>query len=179
MRLSPLLLAVLMFSGTAASAQAQEIFVGVYAQGVDTPFTFDAGESGVNVAAGLRFPRSQALGFLGKPSPYVLLSFNTSGKTSFGGAGLSWKLGKGKVYARPGIGLVVHDGPSYRFDPVSRSRQDLGSRVLFEPELAVGLQLNQRFSVEASWLHVSHARLFNWEQNPGIDMMGLRLNAVM
>jgi lipid A 3-O-deacylase len=179
MRLISVVLAALLFSGTAASAQTHEMFIGVYANGVDTPFTLDADESGVSIAAGLRFSRSEALRFIGKPSPYVLLSFNTKGKTSFGGMGLSWKLGKGKVYARPGIGLVVHDGPSFRFDRVSRSRVDLGSRVLFQPELAVGVQLNKRLSIEASWLHISHARLFNREQNPGVDLMGLRLNAVL
>ena len=55
-------------------------------------------------------------------------------------------------------------------------RTDLGSRVLFSPELAVGARLSQRLSAEASWVHISGARLFNNEQNPGIDMMGVRLN---
>ena len=33
----------------------------------------------------------------------------------------------------------------------------------------------ERMPIEASWVHLSHARLFNREQNPGIDMLGLRL----
>ena len=48
--------------------------------------------------------------------------------------------------------------------------------VLFEPEIAIGTDLSERVSVEASWVHISNARLFNREQNPGIDMMGVRLN---
>ena len=33
-----------------------------------------------------------------------------------------------------------------------------------------------RVALEASWVHISNARLFNSQQNPGIDMMGLRAN---
>jgi hypothetical protein len=35
--------------------------------------------------------------------------------------------------------------------------------------------LSDTISLEASWVHISHARLFNSRQNPGIDMMGARL----
>ena len=82
----------------------------------------------------------------------------------------------GPVYLRPGVGLVVHDGPSDRIDPVSGRHTELGSRVLFEPEIALGLNVSSRLAVEASWVHISHAQLFNGTQNPGIDMMGVRLN---
>jgi hypothetical protein len=47
--------------------------------------------------------------------------------------------------------------------------------VLFEPELGIGAQVTDRLSVEASWVHMSHARLFS-RQNPGIDNLGVRLN---
>ena len=39
----------------------------------------------------------------------------------------------------------------------------------------VGVQVNDRLSVEASWVHMSHAQLFG-RQNPGIDNVGVRLN---
>jgi len=90
------------------------------------------------------------------------------------GGGLSWKLGKGPLYLRPGVGLVVHDGPRLRVG-ADGVRTDLGSPVLFEPEIALGARLSDRLSLEASWVHISNARLFNHRQNPGIDMMGLRL----
>jgi len=48
--------------------------------------------------------------------------------------------------------------------------------VLFEPEIAVGTQLAPRLSLEASWVHISNARLLDGDQNPGIDMIGLRAN---
>jgi hypothetical protein len=54
-------------------------------------------------------------------------------------------------------------------------RQDLGSRLVFEPELAIGYRLAPRISVEAALVHRSHAGLFNSRQNPGMDSLGLRL----
>ena len=155
-------------------AAAQEVFVGTYAHGVDTPFTFDTGEGGVDLEAGYRFAPIDALSAIGKPAPYVIASLNTRGDTSFVGAGLAWTIGKGPVYLRPGVGLVVHDGPSNRIDPTG-THTELGSRVLFEPELALGARVSDRLGIEASWVHISHARLFNSQQNPGIDMMGVRV----
>lgn len=177
----PLVLTAIMLAplAFAAPARAQEAFVGVYRHGVDTPLTFDTGEGAVDIELGYRFGRIEALSFIGKPAPYVIGSINTRGDTSFGGAGLSWKLGKGPVYVRPGIGFIVQDGPAMRVNAATGVRTDLGSRVLFEPELGLGVRLDRRFSIEASWVHISHARLFNAEQNPGIDMFGLRLNAAM
>jgi hypothetical protein len=160
---------------TPVGARADDVFVGVYAHAVDTPFTFRTGESGADVQAGYRFERIESLSFLGKPAPYVIASLNSEGDTSFAGAGLSWKLGKGQVYARPEIGVVIHDGPSRRIAS-DGTHTELGSRVLFEPGLSLGLQVSPRLAVEASWIHISHARLLNSQQNPGIDMIGARLN---
>lgn len=153
---------------------AQEAFVGVYAHEVDTPFTFAVREGGADVAAGYRFERIKALRVIGSPAPYVIASVNTAGDTSFAGVGLGWTVGKGPVYVRPGVGLVLHDGPKRRV--FGGRRTDLGSRVLFEPELAIGYRLNDRISLEASWMHISQGRLFNSRQNPGIDMVGARVN---
>ena len=170
-----LLFALPLCLAAAAPVAAQEVFVGAYAHGVNTPFTFDTGEHGVDLEAGYRFAPLEGLAVIGKPSPYVLASLSTRGDTSFAGAGLSWKIGKGPVYLRPGVGLVVHDGPANRIDFATGTHTELGSRVLFEPELALGARLSKRWGIEASWVHISHARLFNSRQNPGIDMMGLRL----
>lgn len=159
-----------------ASASAGEIYGGAYAHGVDTPFTFDTGEGGMDVQAGYRFDEIEALGALGGPQPYVFASANTAGDTNFAGVGVSWKAEIGAVYLRPGVGLVIHDAPDLRVDPLTGIRTDLGSRVLFEPEIALGVALDPRWTIEASWVHISNARLFNSQQNPGIDMMGLRVN---
>ena len=160
----------------ATSAQAGEVYGGVLAHGVETPFTFETNEEGVDLQAGIRSEPVEELAFLGKPSLYAFGSVNTAGDTNFVAAGISWKVDLGPVYLRPGLGLALHDAPAFRVDPETRIRTDLGSRVLFEPEIAIGLPVSDRVSLEASWVHISNARLFNSEQNPGIDMIGVRAN---
>ena len=160
-----------------ASASAQEVFGGVYAHGVDTPFTLETTEGGtVDIAAGVRFDGIEALSFIGSPEPYIVGNLNTSGYTSFAGVGMAWTIGNGPVYVRPGIGLIVHDAPEFRVNPETGRRTDLGSRVLFEPEIGVGYRINDRVSAEAHWMHISQAQIFDGEQNPGIDMIGVRVN---
>lgn len=122
---------------------------------------------------GYRFAPERALSVIGSPAPYVLAIVNMRGDTNVVAAGVSWKLGDA-VYVRPGIGLAVHDGPSLRVRRSDNIRTDLGSRILFEPELAIGWQASPRVAVEASWVHVSHAQLFSG-QNPGLDIIGARL----
>lgn len=161
--------------GLPQQASAQEVFAGLYAHAVETPLTFETGEGGADFQVGYRFPPLEALRPLGRPAPYVIASVNSQGDTSFAGAGLSWKLGSGRVYVRPELGLVLHDGPSLRITETGR-HTELGSRVLFEPGLSVGTQLTERIGIELSWIHISQGRLFNAEQNPGLDMWGARLN---
>lgn len=157
----------------AAPASAADLFGGVLLHDVNTPLTKDIGEGGHDFELGYRFDRLVGLGPIGGPAPYVFVSVNDRGDTSLAAAGLSWKIG-GPLYLRPGIGIAIHTGPSYRVD-ANNQRTDLGSRVLFEPEMAIGTQIAPRLSIEASWVHVSHAQLFS-RQNPGIDMIGARLN---
>ena len=182
MRRSTAILAILSAisaGAVAAPTAAQEVFGGVYVHEVGTPLTFAVEEEGADIQLGYRFAKSAALDFIGKPQPYVVASLNTAGDTSFIGGGLSWRIDAGPVYVRPGIGLIVHDGPERRVSARTGKRTDLGSRVLFEPEIAVGVAVSQRLSIEASWVHISHAQLFDAQQNPGIDMMGVRLNLQM
>lgn len=159
-----------------SAASAQEVFAGVYAHEVDTPFTLQTQEGGVDIAAGIRFGGIEALSFLGKPEPYLIGNLNTRGDTSFAGVGVGWTIGKGPFYVRPGIGLVVHDGPEFRVNEETGFRTDLGSRVLFEPEVGVGYRVSEIASVEAHWMHISQGQIFDSQQNPGIDMMGVRVN---
>jgi lipid A 3-O-deacylase len=163
--------AVTLISG--APASAGEVFVGVAAHEVDTPFTLKTHEQGADIQFGYRGDRIEGLKAIGAPSPYVFGSVNSSGDTSFAAAGLSWKIGK-TLYVRPAIGLALHDGRIPRAGPAGR-RIDLGSRVLFEPELGLGYQLTKSVSIEASWAHISNARILS-KQNPGIDMIGIRAN---
>lgn len=155
-----------------APAQASEIFAGLLAHDVETPLTKGGLESGADVELGWRGERMRTLGFIGAPSPYVFVSAATAGKTHFAAAGMSWRLG-GRLFARPGLGIAVHTRSSHGV--VGGLRTDLGSRVLFAPEIGIGYQVSDRVAIEATWVHVSHAQLLG-RQNPGMDSIGLRLS---
>jgi lipid A 3-O-deacylase len=154
-------------------AAAGEVFAGAAVHEVNTPFTLSTREKGADIQLGYRGDRIEALKAIGAPSPYIFGSVNTAGDTNFVAAGLSWKIGK-TIYLRPAIGLALHDGRIPKAGPVGL-RIDLGSRVLFEPEIGIGYQLNEKVSIEASWSHISNAKLLS-NQNPGIDMIGVRAN---
>lgn len=152
-------------------AQASEVFGGVLAHDIDSPLTLGGREDGADFQLGWRGERIRALGFIGAPSPYVFGSLHSGGDTHFAAAGMSWRIG-GRLFVRPGIGLAVH---SRRNDGVEDGlRTDLGSRILFEPELGVGYQVNDRLAIEATWVHISNAQLLS-RQNPGMDSVGIRL----
>jgi len=164
-----LLVAALSLSAPAA---ASELFGGVYAHGVNTPLSLGGSPEG-----GFDFQ----LGFRGgrivpgtKLEPYVFGALNSKGTTHYGAAGLAWKFGD-RLYVRPGLGLAIHSGSAANFDNPDNHKIEFGSRILFEPEVGVGARINDRLSVEASWVHMSHATLFS-RQNPGIDNLGVRLN---
>ena len=153
-----------------APAHAGEIFGGIYAHDVKLPTDKSGIEQGADIQLGYRG------GGIGHTplQPYIFGALNTSGDTSYAAVGLSAKFGR-SIYVRPGVGIAIHTGSAEKFQDLSNDEIDFGSRVLFEPELAVGTQLSERLSVEASWVHMSHAQLFS-RQNPGIDNLGIRLN---
>jgi hypothetical protein len=158
---------------TAAPAHAGELFGGVYVHDVRLPTDKSGLEKGFDLQLGLRGGAlTNVLG--GQLQPYLFGALNTSGATSYAAAGLSLRFPIGKkLFIRPGVGLAIHNGSAghfFRTDKIA-----FGSRVLFEPELGIGTQINDRLSVEASWVHMSHATLFSRE-NPGIDNLGVRLN---
>jgi hypothetical protein len=166
------LLALCLLALPAAPAAAGELFGGVYAHDVDSPFTKGGFESGADFQLGFRGGRIRALKAVGAPSPHVFVDVSSTGGTNVAAAGISWKIGD-KIYLRPGIGLAVHDRSSHVVHGALRG--DLGSRILFEPELGLGVRLSARASAELSWVHVSHATLFS-PQNPGMDSIGIRIN---
>jgi lipid A 3-O-deacylase len=159
-----------------ASAHAGELFGGLYVHDVKLPTDLSGIEPGVDVMLGYRG------GTIARPvgaalQPYVFGAINTAGQTSYAAVGLSARFGLGKaIYLRPGLGLAIHSGSAGRF--FRRDEIAFGSRVLFEPELGMGTQVNDRLSIEASWVHMSHATLFSHE-NPGIDNLGFRLNLAL
>ncbi|MEH3048242.1 acyloxyacyl hydrolase [Sphingomonas adhaesiva] len=166
------LLPAVAFAVVPATASAQEVFVGVMAHGVNTPLTFDTGERGTDIQVGVRGKPILNAG-VASLRPYALVSKNTKGNTSFAAAGVALTLGLPGFFVRPGVGIAVHDAPSYRVG-ADGYRTDYGSRVLFEPELGVGFTLLPRVTAEVNWTHLSHAQIFG-AQNPGLDMIGTRV----
>jgi lipid A 3-O-deacylase len=156
----------------AAPASAGEVIVGAYAHDVATPITASGQENGLDLQLGWRGGRIGFLSFVGTATPHVYAMVNSAGDTNYASAGVSWKIG-GKVYLRPGIGIAVHDGKGWANTPLDRIW--FGSRLLFAPEIGAGLELSDRVSLEASWVHFSHGKFVD-EQNPGSDNFGLRLN---
>jgi hypothetical protein len=151
-------------------AQGAELFGGLYVHDVKTPLDKSGIESGVDFELGYRGGRLLHTPF----QPYLFGAVNSAGDTNYAAAGLSARLGLGsRWYVRPGLGVAIQTGSAgkfYRTDKIA-----FGSRVLFEPELGIGAQVSSRLSVEASWVHMSHAQIFG-KENPGIDNLGMRLN---
>jgi len=154
----------------ASPAHAGEIFGGLYVHDIDSPLTASGIEQGTDVQLGYRWDK------IGRTplQPYLFGAVNTAGETSYAAFGLSAKFG-GRVFVRPGLGIAIHNGSSGNFDDPTNSKIEFGSRILFAPEVGVGVRLSDRATVEASWVHMSHAQL-SGQQNPGIDNVGVRLS---
>jgi hypothetical protein len=152
------------------AAHADEVFGGVYAHAVGTKLSLGSSrESGIDLQLGYRggkIIRGTGL------QPYAFGALNTNGDTSYAALGLSWKFGD-RFYVRPGLGLAIHNGSSKDF--VLDDRIAFGSRILFAPEIGVGARINDRLTIEASLIHLSHGQVFGG-QNPGIDNIGARIN---
>jgi lipid A 3-O-deacylase len=160
-------------AGIAGPAHAGELFGGLYAHDVKLPTDRSGFEGGADLMLGYRGGK-----IFGTPlQPYIFGALNTAGETSYAALGLSAKFGK-RIYIRPGIGIAIQTGSARKFQDPSNDDIDFGSRVLFEPEIAIGAQINGRLSIEASWVHMSHAQFFA-RQNPGIDNLGVRLNLAL
>lgn len=157
-------------------AQAGELFGGVYVHDVSTPLNKSDIETGIDLSLGYRGGTVAHL-WRGALQPYLFAAVNSAGNTNYAAAGISAKFPLGSQwYFRPGVGVAIHTGSAgryYRSDKIA-----FGSRVLVEPEIGLGAQVSRRVSVEASWIHMSHAQLAGRE-NPGIDNVGLRLNLAL
>jgi lipid A 3-O-deacylase len=171
MNRTSLAFAALIALAATTPAHAGDLFGGVYVHDVKLPTDKSGIESGLDLQVGYR-----GGGILHTPlQPYAFAALNTAGNTDYAAVGLSAKFG-GAVYIRPGLGLAIHTGSAGRYFRTDKIA--FGSRVLFEPELAVGTRVNNRLSIEASWVHMSHAQLFGREI-PGIDNLGVRLNLAL
>ncbi|WP_436032898.1 acyloxyacyl hydrolase [Caulobacter sp. LjRoot300] len=182
----------------AAPALAGEAFVGVYKH--DVTFIGDAvglgaagREDGVDVHLGYRTSRLENLRWLGKPQVHAMVSINSENTSNFVAAGFDWRIELGQpggFYLRPGMGLAYTDGETQlppanapNISDEERARRtylyyhriDFGSKVLFEPELALGYDLNDSWSAELSYTHLSNGQIFHQGKNQGLDDAGVRL----
>lgn len=168
-----MLCAALLTAAVPGAAQAAELFGGAYVHDVKLPTNLSGIEDGVDFQLGYRGGRIPKTPL----QWYAFGALNTAGQTNYAATGLSARFGLGRGwYVRPGLGIAIHSGSAgkfYRTDKIA-----FGSRVLFEPEIGIGTRVNDRLTIEASWVHMSQAQLFSHE-NPGIDNLGVRLNLTL
>jgi lipid A 3-O-deacylase len=188
--------AVGLVGGLAGPAAAAELITGVYIH--DAAFIGGAlgtgsadREKGADIELGIRSGRIEALSLIGAPQAHAFVSVNTNRTSDFVAAGLSWPVRLGeRFYFRPGIGLAYTDGKT-NLPPVNapgltpaevqrrlvlfETRIDFGSKILFEPELALGARFNDRWSAELSWVHISNGEVFHHGKNQGLDDAGVRV----
>ncbi|MDB5471489.1 MAG: hypothetical protein JWR84_3049 [Caulobacter sp.] len=160
--------------GLAGAASAGEVGVGIGAHDVDLWKQECCFESGQNLEIHYR---SNPLGVdrgLGVWRLWAMGSVNSDGGTNFAAGGIQRRFwGDKKVYAQLSVGLGVHDGPGgdVQKEP---DRIYFGSRVLIASEAAAGVNLNDDWSGELAYFHMSHAGLAG-DQNPGLDVVSVRL----
>ena len=187
--------AMLMGVLAAGQAQAAQVFLGVYAH--DVTFVGDviglgaAGrEGGEDIHIGYRTGPIEGLHAIWRPEVHVFASINTQHTSNFIATGFDWRIGiKGPLYFRPGIGLAYTDGKTElppanipglsTADAAARTylyyhRIAFGSRVLFEPQFALGYDISDRVAVELSYTHLSNGQIFHQGKNQGLDDAGVR-----
>ncbi|MBL4618074.1 MAG: acyloxyacyl hydrolase [Robiginitomaculum sp.] len=173
------------FSG-AALAQVEEIRLGVLDHDVNVTGNGAGGkEDGVNIAGEIVFASPDFLQWAWSPRPFVNLSVNTHGETSFGGAGLAWQTDIGNRYfAEFDFGVVYHDGisnlPTDPGDPVrirlDATRVILGSDLLFRSVLGLGFHVNDQWDASIVFEHLSHGQILAQGRNEGLDNIGIRFS---
>ena len=175
--------------GVASAARADDVFGGFYGHGLGV-----AGreQDSFDSMIGYRTNRISWLSWIWKPEAHAILSINDKYSTDFAAVGLDWRVRfSEKWYIRPGIGLAYTTGKA-GLPPANapglteaqyltrlhlyQERIDFGDHYLFEPELAVGYNLTQKWALEASYVHLSNGQILHQGKNQGLDDVGLRLN---
>jgi lipid A 3-O-deacylase len=178
-------------------AAAQQIFGGLYLHDVThvgraLGLGAAGRESGTyDLHLGYRSDRLDGLSWLGRPQAQTYISINSDGLSNYISASLGWSIPlTERAYLRPGFGLAYTDGaaglppanaPNLSDEERARrtelyfSRIDFGSRLLFNPELALGVKLSDRWAAEFSYSHLSHGQIFHKGKNQGLDDAGVRL----
>ena len=196
MKIKTALSAGLAAAALAAPAAAPEWYVGLYAHDItvvgETLGLGAAGrEEGAGIHLGYRSAPFDSLGWLGRPQAHAFVSINSNNTSNFVSLGLDWKIPLSeRFYLRPGFGLAYTDGAA-GLPPVNapgltpqeqarrlalyRSRIDFGSKLLFNPQLALGFRFNDQVATEFSYTHLSNGQIFHTGKNQGLDDAGIRL----
>jgi hypothetical protein len=173
-----------------STALADDLFGGMYAHGVLEAHGRE--DDSFDTMIGYRTDRLSILSLIFSPQLHAIVSVNDRYSTDFAAVGLDWRIRfSPKWYFRPGIGLAYTTGKA-GLPPVNApgltpaeadarlhvydTRIDFGDHVLFEPELAVGYNLNRKWAIEASYVHLSNGQILHQGKNQGLDDVGLRLN---
>lgn len=167
---SMLALASLVGAGK-AEAQVDEIRLGAAAHNILDEE--DKENGGVNVNGEIVFRSPEFLDILGSPRPYLMVSYNTEGFTSWAGAGLYWRWEFADGWAfEPGFGYVIHDG---ELDvPAPGDRILFGSRDLFRETFALEREFGDHFAMQVYFEHLSHGQILDEGRNQGVEELGLR-----
>ncbi len=141
-------------------------------------------EDGPDISAEVAFASPGWLGFAASPKPYIAVTANAAGNTSFVAAGLQWEWAFADGWSfQPGLGYALHDGEkSFPFpqgdphnDPISAETVFFGSRDLFRTSLAINRDLGERWGAQLHYEHFSHGQILGTGRNQGIDNLGVRL----
>lgn len=176
-----------LFLPNAAFAQVAEVRIGV------TEFderTLDLGlsaqgatENSAGINGEILFAEPEMLKWAFSPQPYIGGTLNLGGKTSFGGAGLLWRQSFGeKFYGDFAFGVVAHTGTTRAERKSGESLRDFfrrldkeisfGSRLLFREQIALGYNVDDTWSTEVYFEHLSNAGFAS--PNEGVDNLGFR-----
>lgn len=184
--LSTSLIAVL--SSAPAFAQISEVRAGI--SDYDET-TLDLGiaaingrENSVAINGEIIFEEPEFLKWALTPQPYINVTLNLEGETSYGGAGLLWRQSFGdKFYGDFAFGLVVHTGTNVvdRDNELSfsefidRTNEEIsfGSRVLFREQITLGYRITDEWSAEIFGEHLSNGQILG-SVNEGVDILGLK-----
>lgn len=156
-----------------ADPLVDELRLGGLAQNIEA----SGSEDGASLNAELLFRSpfagegEAATGFL-KPRPHLGGTASLAGGTSKIYAGLTWEFPiTDRIFFEASFGGAVHDGP---LDvPDDSTDAAYGCRVNFRESAALGMKLDERWSMMLMIDHMSNAHLC--ERNRGLTNAGLRL----